>query len=149
MNRITQLRTRRERLILGVAMLVPVHELISLFMEYGWGTVRNQLVEALASVGAIILMLLAWKVRKQSLTKAALLGTASMLLVLGNDYYPAETEFRVLFLILTPFALAEFRRLLMRKTSNEKRALLFGAAACHRRQDPDRGQPLGRHLLER
>lgn len=128
MNRIMHLRTRREWLIIGVAMLVPVHELISLFMEYGWGTVRNELVEALAGVGAIVLMLLAWKVRKQSLTKAALLGTASMLLVLMNDYYPAETEFRVLFLILTPLALAGLRRLFMRKTPNEKRALLFGAA---------------------
>lgn len=128
MNRIKQMRTRREWLILGVAMLVPLHELISLFMEYGWGTVRNQLVEALAGVGAIVLMLLAWKVRKKSLTKAALLGTASMLLVLVKDYYPAETVFRVLFLILTPLALAGLRRLLMRKTSNEKRALLFGAA---------------------
>lgn len=128
MNRIIQLRTRREWLILGVAMLVPVHELTSLFMEYGWGTVRNELVEALAGVGAIVLMLLAWKVRKQSLTKAALLSAASMLLILVNDYYPDEMEFCVFFLILTPLALAGLQRLFMRKTSSQKRAVLYGAA---------------------
>ena len=128
MNRIIQLRTRREWLILGVALLVPIHEVISLYAEYGWGTVRNDLVEALAGVGAIVLMLIAWKVRKQSLIKAALLGTGSMLLVLMKDYYPEEMEFRVFLLILTPLALVGFQRLFMRKISSDKRSLLYGAA---------------------
>ena len=122
------MRTRREWLILGAAMLVPIHELLSLYAEYGWVPVRNELVEAFSGVGSIVLMLLAWKVRKHSLAKAALLGTASMLLVLVNDYYPDEMEFRVFFLILTPLALAGLKRLFMRKKSNEKRALLYGAA---------------------
>lgn len=127
MNKMIQMRTRRGWLILSVAMLVPVLELMSLFAEYGRGAVRNKLAEALAGVGAIVLMLLAWKVRKQSLTKAAVLSAASVPLVLLNEDPPNEIAFGVFFLSLTPLALAGLQRLFMRKTSCEKSAVLSGA----------------------
>ncbi len=51
-----------------------------------------------------------------------------MLLVLVNGCCPDEMEFRVFFLMRTPPALEGLRRRFMRRASDEKHALLYGAA---------------------
>lgn len=129
MNKLAQMRTKREWLILALALIVPLLGLSFTALDEGLQYAGLELTEALAGLGAVCLMLLAWKSRKTSLTKAVLLGSASTLLVLASDYYPDEDRFLAFLIVMLPLCLSGLMRLLMKKRTQEQAILICCVAS--------------------
>lgn len=119
MRKLLHIRTPQQRRILALSLIVPVLMLAFYAVQYGWVPARNELVEALAGIAAICLMLQAWKVHKQYLTKAVLFGSASTFFMLASDYYPEEDRFLVVLVMAAPLCLEGLKHWYLKKREKE------------------------------
>lgn len=137
MSKLLHIRTPQQRRILALSLIVPVLMLAFYAVQYGWVPARNELVEALAGIAAICLMLQAWNVHKQYLTKAVLFGSASTFFMLASDYYPEEDRFLVFLVMAAPLCLEGLKRRYLKKREKEQTIiyvcitwLVIAAASC-------------------
>lgn len=137
MSKLLHIRTPQQRRILALSLIVPVLMLAFYAVQYGWVPARNELVEALAGIAAICMMLQAWKVHKQYLTKAVLFGSTSTFFMLASDYYPEEDRFLVVLVMAAPLCLEGLKRRYLKKREKEQTIiyvcitwLVIAAASC-------------------